>query len=360
MPELDLDTVVEERSEFDAEVNSIELLQLPRDNNHLCVINHPISFRSFRFGYGASGQPLTKPSSAARKIGSPLPKRVKYVDETQNSPNSSRCSSSSINNNNNNGSSSSSTLSPTGTSLTSTNIGRSPAATDLDCDEGIMRANSCPRIDSSSEEINNDEKVGRGFTNLKESRSAMSLVVPIVSIHSCIDIEDEPKVSAKKSEAKIVIEAHNVVRFSKSTTEVNSTKNFSPQRAKFLGRNSISGVGEKRPLLEAKSATDLTFVHRRKSFPNDYRAASNANSDAKTSKKSVERTAKMFKPTQLDVQMQTNLNFKSKEIEALIESNENDLEKVNNRNFKETAISNDFTNGVIDNSICKYYDSDEV
>lgn len=77
MPELDLDTVVEERSEFDAEVNAIELLNTPEDPNHLCVINHPVSFKSFRFGYGASGELLNKRNYnyASKPVGSPVPKK---------------------------------------------------------------------------------------------------------------------------------------------------------------------------------------------------------------------------------------------------------------------------------------------
>ncbi|XP_047736049.1 putative GPI-anchored protein pfl2 [Hyalella azteca] len=81
MPELDLDTVVEERSEFDAEVNAMELLQAPQDPSKLCVINHPISFRSFRFGYGASGLPLKRTSHYERPIGSPKPKRAREASE---------------------------------------------------------------------------------------------------------------------------------------------------------------------------------------------------------------------------------------------------------------------------------------
>ena len=60
MPELDLDTVVEEKSEFDAEVSFSDLLP-QQDRNLLTVEDHPASFKSFRFGYGATGQPISNP-----------------------------------------------------------------------------------------------------------------------------------------------------------------------------------------------------------------------------------------------------------------------------------------------------------
>lgn len=70
MPELDLDTVVEEKSEFDAEVNVSDYF-LPKEEDYKERIeSHTASFRSYRFGYGASGQPLV-----SKKNSCPLPIR---------------------------------------------------------------------------------------------------------------------------------------------------------------------------------------------------------------------------------------------------------------------------------------------
>ncbi|KAL7644640.1 UNVERIFIED_CONTAM: hypothetical protein RMT77_004181 [Armadillidium vulgare] len=58
MPELDLDTVVEEKSEFDAEVSvNTELLESKTETSGGNE-SHTASFRSYRYGYGASGQLL--------------------------------------------------------------------------------------------------------------------------------------------------------------------------------------------------------------------------------------------------------------------------------------------------------------
>ena len=188
MPELDLDTVVEERSEFDAEVNVHELLQAPKDPNRLCVINHPISFRSFRFGYGASGQPLKKPSNPAQQgptIGSPVPKRSRFIDpESLNSLSSSSSSATNATRND----SSASTISPTGT--VSTQMSRSPLAVEffdsVEVEGEVFSKGSTPSYKNNKElpfESGVEEQSSVRVTENKlSSNKTFNFIIPRVSV----------------------------------------------------------------------------------------------------------------------------------------------------------------------------------
>ena len=69
MPEIDLDTVVEEKSEFDAEVTASELLTTPEELVIPEETTPPASFRAYRY-MGAVSQPLS-PNNTASPFRSP-------------------------------------------------------------------------------------------------------------------------------------------------------------------------------------------------------------------------------------------------------------------------------------------------
>ena len=209
MPELDLDTVVEERSEFDAEVNAIELLNTPADPNYLCVINHPISFRSFRFGYGASGQPLNKTSLNLKKrpIGSPVPKRLKTQTdalEPSLSPEES-LSSSNVKSNSINPSPSS--------SLTSVPVLVSPSAEDTDLILNVI-PNDFNINEQNGIELNVEAPLpGSLNTNIEHCK----FVIPSVSIQTYLEDGSDDSISFidKSEEIKYINECESSNKISK-------------------------------------------------------------------------------------------------------------------------------------------------